>query len=261
MNNMYLKWAVLQLKKNIMQVSFWILILIIIAATYVMKTVSYNHDSAVKVLIYPEDNKYSKLLCDNLIDSEYEGYIFEKSESIENIEKQIARGNVNVGIVITEEIEETISSGEFDDQIKIYQAPDSVNGYLLEEIIFPNVIALCSNSMVEKYLYDKVPDIDKQYVNGIKERNEYLSSNMSMDIYNIKNIDVNSTDFDEKSESHNMLTYVILAIAVIIWILTNIGSSNNVINSVSAENKLIMILIETFVPIALMACIVSVVFI
>lgn len=220
MNNFYIKWAILSIKRNIKSISFWTIIVIFCLISSLFVYVGNKQKNDVNVLIYVEDSDIGFKIADNLYDNDISGFNFTPVNSRDEMETLIIRGEAPCGLIFTEEFDDAIKNNDPDGEIVIRMSSDSFDGYLVEEIVYPYILTEGGDVLLKNYLEDY--DEDKEAIDYAIDSYHEIQSNMGLNIYKV--IEIDTEDISESgnlSLDYKKICYLILITISIIFIAWN----------------------------------------
>lgn len=146
---LYLRWTMLQIKLHMRSVSFWIFIAA--AALLLFLSDRYRGVPDKTILLQNGDNDIQKAVCGNMLGDSLPGYIFAEEDSEDEIKRRIAGGEAVCGICFD------AKPGDRADEIEIvvYATPKTLDGMIIQEVVFPYLLKERSKDMMKEYLEEK----------------------------------------------------------------------------------------------------------
>lgn len=188
---MYRKYALLQIKYNIRQFSFWCVLLFMLLLGYLVYVINMQRNGEMRVLLCNKSGGGDAVwIMDTLCQNPPEGYLFEEAEDEEQMRISIARGYANCGFVFEKDFDNVCKELEFDRQITVYQATDAVDGYILREVLFSYVLNVCRDQIVEQYYEEKGIVLDEESMTEAFAKNNICEESLQGLHYEILEISV-----------------------------------------------------------------------
>jgi len=256
----YVKWALICVKRNIRRIAFWLLIFVCAFSLMLVISINRNRSGEKRVMIYNEGSMLGEEVIDNLLKSPYEGYLFEMTDSEEGAVNEVTEGKALCAVVIRDFSDTGKSSS---DSIVIYEADGTTEGYLIKELIYPNLLEAISPYLMRDYLeqngIEENSDAGKFIVhksvsiNEARKINIFTMSGMGEEGQGKKNAD---SDLNKKNEDEGKsyvslfakaASFVIILSVTLTIIISLRRDLHEVKNCVCKRKRRVMAILQTLV--------------
>ena len=207
---MYIKWALITLKRNICSVSFWVLALLMVVLIYSLGFAFDKGSENMTVLLYSENSEAGEEIIEYLTKQEDMGYSFAAVDSVEDIRTSVIRNEACCGYVFTEGLDEAIHAQKYNEEIICIASADSMEAYITGEIVYTAVLDKFGDSIFKAYLEGEA--LEAETAGYAVDRYLDIKSDRNFGIYEVKTVD---TGTDNKTQE---------SIAVLTWSLIFICS-------------------------------------
>lgn len=204
---MYFKWSILQLKRNIVSLTFWGVTAVLLIAFGICSYVEKRHSDDIDVLMCSENSELGDKVIKKLASDGVDGFVYHIVDDREEMEVLIAKGEATCGFVFTEDFDDAVREMKPDGEVLLLQAADSLDGLTIKEVIYPAILTVSSDVIVGNYLEEiEAEDEAKELV--LTELDEILSTK-SLKIFEYVNIEDKNGTVKEKGNS-TPVTFLIM---------------------------------------------------
>ena len=191
---MHWKWMRLSLIQNLKSVTFWMLLASFLLMLGMLHYLTQKHEDSGLILVYNGDSKQADRVIRMLADDSYHGFSFEEAESKEQLKDAVYRADALCGIVFTDRFDQAVESGNPEESVILYSAPDSAVNVVIRELLFPPILQLSSNAMLSSYLEARsTPETDTANRTILSE-NERLIKDAGVKLFTVNTVRTEKTD-------------------------------------------------------------------
>lgn len=224
-NRIFAKWAGFQIKRNLLSPSYYVLVIFMILGILLIRGVSREYSKSVDTLILNEGSEAGEKVLQRLVSDPPEGFNFIQVDDETYLIDKVTRGEVACGVIFTPELDMALANENYDGEVIYYQYAGSVDGYVVKEIIFPELQRYGCKGTVEKYLESM--EVDDSVKKEVVEYNSSYLDGTSLQLFSI--VDVGSGQLKEnRTFAFDRLAYAFLiAIISLIVIMDCICQDDN----------------------------------
>lgn len=216
---MLFKWIWFSVKRNLKSIPFYLMLLILIVTYVVMSDIEARHSDEMEVLLYTEASDYGQNIIDRLTGVKSEGNIvYSIAKNEDDLKSRVIKGQAICGIVFKKGLDEAIKSNDPDGEIVLCMPPDSVNGFIIREAVYPYVMQCMSKDILERYLKRKEPDLPQDELETILTSYEEKLNSTTVEIFNTAIIDTDSENIEVKElPKEGMISKTVLVIILLLF--------------------------------------------
>lgn len=269
MNNKYLKWAILSVKRCLLRGTFYLSLLVMILTVLIIGQVEKNRNGELRVILYSEDEVLGNQVTDRLIalknnkkNSEFTSKIsFEKVKSEDVLKTEIIRGEAICGLFFEKDFTKNALSDFPDEDIVIYMSADSVEGYAIREIVFPYIVECMGPDMLEGYLKENEIELSVDERTAIIDRCLDILKTQELSIFKVEDIDI--PDEGEENAHDTPLSILPFFVAVMFIIVTVVsvfeGNAQNkaLFSKITLFDRIVFMCEQTIISVGIQLCVVS----
>lgn len=189
------KWMITQAILNLRSISFYLLTIILSFGFILTDSVIKEYNEDTQVLVYSEDSSLGKYVCEYLGATSIDGFDFREATDIEDIKLKVATGDVACGVVFLDSVDDFRHNTN---SVVIYQSSGTVEGYVIQELIYPILNRGSARDELVEYLsklkWNDTKESSIEYIAG--QYDIYLDS-MDINIYNVSSLSGSDTDSAE----------------------------------------------------------------
>lgn len=189
MSKRYIYWVILQVYRNIKRPSFYIVLFVSSLLLFLVKEIDISHLKDSKVLLCAEDNKLGQEIISRVMQKDYEGYEFEVVGSKSDMVTVVTRSDAVCGFYFDKQFATYDRNGELPSRIEVYQATDALDGYLVREIVFPEILSVLAPDMLNTYLLEDCGVTDTEAVSFVTDEYAKRMDKMNLSIFTIQRVD------------------------------------------------------------------------
>lgn len=128
-------WYTLSLKQNIRKIGTWILLVAMLFLLWILGNVKIPDGTNEQVAIFYNDTEYEDAIKDALSSSGNQ-FVFIEYESEDEVYKAVESGEVECGFVCTDDFDDGIRDGEWEEIVRLYTTPFSTKTEVAKENMF-----------------------------------------------------------------------------------------------------------------------------
>lgn len=216
MRSLYIKWALLMVKRNIERPSFWILAIITAFIFQITSYVAVEYTKTVTVPIVNEGGTVGEKVCEELVKNRFDGIEFVMCEDSKSAEMMVIQSKAPCSFVFTEKLSEITLKSRKNDAIVMYQSSSALSGYMIKELVFSTVLKTLAPKYFEEYL-NRINTDEEAKTSVIVGFDTYLNEK-NINIFEVKVLGESSVMEEDSSYEQNF----VIQIAVIIVFLTEL---------------------------------------
>ncbi|MBQ0028169.1 MAG: hypothetical protein KBS96_06150 [Lachnospiraceae bacterium] len=205
---MKFKWAVLQIKRNIMSLTYWGVTIVLLLTFWICSYIERRYSEDIDVLLCSEDSIVGERVIERLIDDNIDGFRYSILDDADSMYAAIARGEATCGFVFTEDFDDAVKAMDPDGEVLLLQSSDSIDGITVREVVYPAILTCSSEVILGNYL-DEVDASDEAKGEVLRKLDEILSAK-SLKIYDFVNIEAEDLNKDKDNSSN--VSFIIMTI-------------------------------------------------
>lgn len=244
MNKLYLRYAVLSIKQNLMSPAFYMLSVLLILGIMLTSAVMKKYTENVPVLFYDESDGESEAVIEELCNNSPEGFVFLPASSKEALINQVTRGEVSCGFVFQK-------SGY---PVELYKYAGSADAYVVKEYAFSVMQNNLSDVTLGEYLDSIDSNIDKGVRTDILKLNREYIDGIKLDIFRLINISDEKEEVKRKSRSI-YINGIIVLLLFIISCADTLASDKEFFHRFKKRHSFCLKIIKCSVNFALIVCV------
>lgn len=241
MKNIYVKWFILQLKRMLCKISFYLVIVIGTCTMLITEYMLDAMDDTSLVYIYNEGSRVgdelARILCESTISSgasdtsykngdEYGGYNFEIVDDPDELEDAVRTHRCLCGLVFSESMDELLTDYDTKNVIRFDVAYGETGSYAVKEIVYSKLMYMMGPETLRQFMHANYSDMDEEAIQHTYDVCGKYCEKMQLSIFETIEVD----DCVEK-------TFVLPDIAMIVRWIVLIGVAVTEIISVNMDNR------------------------
>ncbi len=164
---LYSRWVILQIKLHMRSVSFWIFIAA--AALILFLSKNYRNNPDKTILLQSGLGDVQEAVCEAILNDSLPGYSFLREDSEDEIKRKVRNGEAVCGVCFDGDMDDAAEELE----MVVYATPKTLDGMIIQEVVFPYLLRVQSSDMLRDYLESKGTS-DSSVEGILKINQEYL---------------------------------------------------------------------------------------
>ncbi len=192
-------WYNLSLKQNMKKLGTWLLLASMLFLLWIMGNVSIPDGTNGKVAIFYNDSEYATAIEETL-SSAGSQFTFLEFDDEEEVSKAVEAGKVECGFVFTDDFDDAMEDGDWDEIIRCYTTPFSTKTDVAKENLFAALYPIYSEWLLietEDEIY-RVTD-EERLAELLEENKANLGENLILSFEEVR-IEVEGTKGDAVAE-------------------------------------------------------------
>ncbi len=212
---MHGKWLLLSVKQNLKSITFWMLTVSFLLLLFMLRYLTLAHEGTNRVLVYTGGSEKAEAVMSALEADEYQGFDFERTQSIEDLKEAVYRSEALAGVVFTDRFEQSVKTGETDGQVILYSTPDTAANVLLKELLFPCILQTESPALLSAYLKSRSAFDTAEADRFVIEKNNALTGTWNLQLFAVEEVPMTASG-PVRSLPYALLLFILLHLAVFV---------------------------------------------